>query len=85
MSDKPGASPVDRPVHLAYAPTNPREFNTLAIQIAERLRDTPLPDSSATASPIAVLPSDSASAGNGKNAGLHVEGDEEVEEDHERL
>jgi hypothetical protein len=38
-----GALVTDHPVNLAYAPTNPRDFNSLAIQVAERLHDTPPP------------------------------------------
>ena len=39
MPDNPQAPP-DRPnVHLAHAPTNPREFQTLALQMAEILKD----------------------------------------------
>ena len=30
-------------MHLAYAPTNPREFNTLAIRMAEILKPGNLP------------------------------------------
>ena len=38
MPVDPNAPPSDENVQLAYAPTNPREFNTLAIQMAEILK-----------------------------------------------
>ena len=38
MPVDPQAPPSDGNVHLAYAPTNPREFSALAIRMAEILR-----------------------------------------------
>ena len=60
MPVDPTPSPTDENVHLAYAPTNPREFNALAIQMAEILdngarprgrRRSPAPSSRRTGSP----------------------------------
>jgi carbonic anhydrase len=39
MPNNPKAPPSDANVHLAHAPSNPREFQTLARQMAEILRD----------------------------------------------
>ena len=41
MPVDPGAPVAPENVHLAYAPTNPRDFRTLAVQMAEILRDRP--------------------------------------------
>ena len=38
MPNDPFATPREQNVHLAHAPTNPREFNALALQMAEILR-----------------------------------------------
>jgi carbonic anhydrase len=38
MPNDPFAVPSDQNVHLAHAPTNPREFGTLAVQMAEILK-----------------------------------------------
>jgi carbonic anhydrase len=72
MPARPGVSIVDRPVNLAYAPTNPRDFNALAVQLAERLRDAPM----------AGVPAAAPASGNGAAA---AQGSEEEEPDHERL
>ncbi|MHB1559219.1 MAG: hypothetical protein ACYC61_17330, partial [Isosphaeraceae bacterium] len=39
MPNNPKAPPSDENVRLAHAPTNPREFQILACQMAEILRD----------------------------------------------
>ena len=38
MPNDPFAAPSERNVHLAHAPTNPRDFNALALQMAEILK-----------------------------------------------
>ncbi len=38
MPNDPFAAPSERNVHLAHAPTNPREFSALALQMAEILK-----------------------------------------------
>ncbi|HVC92414.1 MAG TPA: carbonic anhydrase [Pirellulales bacterium] len=86
MPDKPGVSISDRPVNLVYAPTNPRDFNALALQVAERLRDAPLPGVRGAASLSAVLPGAELPGDNGVGTGPNsAEPVEEEEEDHERL
>ncbi len=51
MPVDPGAPASDENVHLAYAPTNPRDFRTLAVQMAEILRQRPVADPATAQAP----------------------------------
>jgi carbonic anhydrase len=56
-------APRDNDIHLAYAPTNPRDFKTLALQIAEALK--PMADNPPAESP---PPLDGFESGHGADA-----------------
>ncbi len=56
MPVDPAAPPSDENVRLAYAPTNPREFNALAIKMAELLKPVGLRSSTVHLDPSAPAP-----------------------------
>jgi carbonic anhydrase len=65
MPVDPTAPVSDENVHLAYAPTNPRDFRTLAVQMAEILRARHAPPSGPEAAPAPLDDGLAAAAKNG--------------------
>ena len=59
----PLAPPSDENVHLAYAPTNPREFSTLAIKMAEILKPVSLRQSPTMLNPTKDVPTNGEAPG----------------------